>query len=444
VTAETTANTNATGSQEFVIILATRIVLLVAGVLNQSLMAYTLSPEGRGAYEICALFGLLLGTLLTPGADRGSQYFVMAQQMSLSQGVSVALTISLVGSGLAVALAIPLVPSELAFFEKASSQSFFLVLVLIPIAAFSNAMALQLDGLRRFVRMAVFLSIQALVAVIVLLVLVWGLGLGVDGAILAFAMSNLVLIVLCILDLRRHCGLVWEWPTRAGLSSALSYGFRNHVARVGAISDARLGSLLLGFTASRVEIGLFSAGSSMMLRVFMIPYSISAMLQPRIAIDEAGQPELTAFCARVAWWITGVVLVILLAVATPLVRILLSEAFLPAVPLIWILALGVFAYSGADILMSYFRGINQPEMCSWAIFLGVGANVVAFSALFQALGIKAAAWGTTIGLLVRSAFLLIVYCRTSRMKLRSVCMLKPDDVTYLWNAGRLLLRRAWP
>ena len=435
-------NANAAGSHEFVIILGTRIVLLVTGVLYQSLLSYTLLPEGRGAYAICVLFGLLLGILFTLGAGRGSQYFVMAQQMSLSQGVSVALTISLAGSGLAIALAIPFIHSELAFLEKASSPSLFWALALIPLTSFATAMSLQLRGLRRFARMAIFSSLRSIVGILVLVSLVWGLGLGVRGAILAIAFGNLALIVACILDLRRHCGLVWQMPTRSGLTRALGYGVRHNIAQVGAVLQDRLGSLLLAITASRADIGLFSAGSAMMTRVFIVPFSISIALQPRVAADQAGRPELTAFCARVAWWTTGVVLAVLLAVSTPLIRLLLSEAFLPVVPLIWIMALGVFAYSGADMFMSYFRGINRPELCSWASFLGMSANVVAFFALYPAVGIKAAAWGMTTGLFVRSAFLLMGYLRISRMGLLSTCLLKPGDIAYLWNEGRFLMNRA--
>lgn len=442
MTQDVAENSNATGGQEFVVVLATRVVLLFVGILHQSLLAYTLLPEGRGAYALCVLFGFLLGTFFTPGAGRGSQYFVMAQRMNLSHGVSIALTISLAGGGLAVACGILLLRSGLTVFEKADSQLFLLALALIPLTSFSTAMTLQLEGLRRFSRMAVFSSLQSVAALIVLVVLLWGLGLGVSGAIIALAVGNLVLIVICILDLRRHCGLVWELPTRSGLKRALGYGLRNHVAQVGAAIEDRLGTLLLGVAASRADIGFFSAGHAVMNRVFTIPSSISVALQPRVAVGKAGRPELVGFCARIAWWTTGIVLAVFLAVSTPLVRLLLSDAFLPVVPLIWIMAFGAFAYSGADMFMSYFRGINRPEICSWATCLGIGANVASFLALFQAVGVQAAAWGMTIGLFVRSAVLLAAYRRATGMGLLSTCMLRPEDVAYMWNQGLILLGRA--
>ena len=43
-----------------------------------------------------------------------------------------------------------------------------------------------------------------------------------------------------------------------------------------------------------------------------------------------------------------------------LVRILFSDAFLPAVPLLWIMAPGVLAYACAGILGTYFKGYRLP------------------------------------------------------------------------------------
>lgn len=441
MTQEAAESPHAPGGQEFVIILATRVVLLVASVVHQSLLAYLLLPEGRGAYAISVLLGSVFGLGFSPGVGRGTQYFVMTQQMSVSQGVATALTISVAGSGLAVAVAIPLIHSGLSLFEKAAPHVFYLALALVPLISLSTATALQLEGLQRFARMAAFLSMQSIVAVLVCGVLVWGLDCGVSGALIAVAVSNLSFAAACMLDLRRHCGLVLELPTRSSLTCVLGYGLRHHISQIGSLVEDRLGSLLLSLTASRADIGFFSAGSAMLTRFYALPSSIAITLQPHIARDEAGQLELTAFCARVAWWTSGSALSVLVLVGEPVVRLLFSEAFLPVVPLIWIMAMGVCVYSGADIFMAYFRGVDRPEICSWATCLGMGANVVVFFSLFRAMGVEAAAWGMTVGLVARSAFLLLVYCRISRKTLLSTCMLRLDDVTYVWNEGRLLLKR---
>lgn len=429
------------GGQDILILLASQALVTTLGVLHQGLLAYTLLPEGRGVYAICFLFGSLLGVLFTPGAGRGSQHFVMARRISLSQGVSIALTISVVGGGLAVACGIPLVLSGLSLFGKADSRLLLLALSLIPLTSFSAAMALMLDGRRRFARLAVFFSMRSIVAVIMVVVLVRGFSLGVGGAIIALMLSHFTLIAACVFDLVKNCGLVWELPTRSGVARSLGYGLRHHVVQVGAIVDERLGSLLLSLTSSLADIGFFSTGSAMMARVLAVPYSISTAVQPRITAAEAGRPELTAFCARLGWWATGATLAVLLAISEPLVRILFSEAFSPVVSLMWILAIGIVVYSGADLFMAYFRGINRPQICSLAFFLGLAANVVSFFALFPLAGLEAAAWAMTIGLVTRSVFLVAAYCRATGMGLLATCVPRRGDIVYLRHEVRLVLGR---
>ena len=62
----------------------TTLLLVAAGLVTQSLLAYALLPAGRGAYAVCTMFWCLFGILFAPGADRGTQYFMMARKLSIS------------------------------------------------------------------------------------------------------------------------------------------------------------------------------------------------------------------------------------------------------------------------------------------------------------------------------------------------------------------------
>ena len=411
MTSSTGSAVRTTGLQDFAVNMATRAGVFLSGIAMQSLLAYTLLPAGRGAYAVAVLFASLLGVLLTPGADAGAQYFVMAKRISLSQGVSVAGGVCLLGAAIATALALPLINSDLPFFEKAESSSFYLALVLIPGTTFANALLHQLVGLRRFARVAIFSLTQSVSNALALVGLVLVLGFGVNGALLALCISNLVLIILCIRDLRKHAELTWELPAGAAFASVVRYGLRYYIARIGAGLDVRAGVLVLGLMAGRSEVGLFAVASGLMLNLLMISNAVFTPLLPRAAGSEGGRAELIAFCARSATWATGGALILLLSLATPLVRFLLSAEFVPVVSLIQIIAPGILVLAGAKVLTAYFRGINQPEVCSWAVGIGLGVNITLVSLLYPHLGVAAGAWGMTGGLIARSAWLSAAYCR---------------------------------
>jgi O-antigen/teichoic acid export membrane protein len=129
--------------------------------------------------------------------------------------------------------------------------------------------------------------------------------------------------------------------------------------------------------------------------------------------------------------LTGLAIASIAAVSVPLVNILLSPKFLPSVPLIWILAPGVFMYGGSQILMGYFRGINRPGVCSLVIGVGFIANALALVFLYPILGLPAAAWAMTIGLASRSLVLFSAYRRISGRHLLETMRFQHGDLAMI-------------
>ncbi len=441
VTAPSPRRPNATGGREVVIIFATQTGRCASGLLLQSLLAYLLLPEGRGAYAVCISFASLLGVGVTFGADRGAQYFMMARQISVSQGMFLALGVCLAGSAVAVAAVFPLIHSDLAFFQKVDPGSLQLTLVLIPLISISTATELQLAGLRRFVPHAVFSLARSGITALGSVVLVWRLHMGVDGALLAVVAGHVVLFAGCIWDLRKHCGLAFEMPSLAELLRILGYGLRYYGAHVGATLQPHVSVFLLGMLTGRANIGLFAAVSALMLNLTMISNSVGIALYPRIASDAGKRPEIIELCLRLVCLATGSALVVLLAISTPLVRTLLSDAFVPVVPLMWIIAPGILASASNGLFATYFNGVDCPEVSSWAAWLGLSAHVVLLPALYPTLGLEGAAWAMTIGMIFRTVFLCFLFQRATGITPRSIWLPRRGDFVFLWTAVSHALSR---
>ena len=221
----------------------------------------------------------------------------MTKQATVSEGVGAALAICLVGGALAVTLAVPFVHSDIAFFHKAETRSFYLALALVPVMAFSGTMEFQLAGLRRFGYLAVFTLVHVVVNILVLLVLVWVGRLGVGGAVAAVVGAHGCTVLLCAWHLRRRHGLILTNPFRAVSARIVGYGLRFHPAGIGSGLEMSAGVLVLGLFASQAEIGLFATASALVFRLRMISDAVGNALLPRIA--GGGRPELTTLCLRV-------------------------------------------------------------------------------------------------------------------------------------------------
>lgn len=433
----------ASGKQEIAVLLATRGMVLALGVLTQSVLAYILMPEGRGAYAVCVLFGDLSGVIISLGTARGSQYFVMSKLVSVSQGVSVVFAFSLAGSAVAILAGLPLIHSDIEFFQNADTSSFYLSLLLIPTSLLTSVVVMQLEGLRRFNRLALFFFLRAVVGTLGILALVWALDYGVNGAVAALALGQAAMVICCVADLRRNCGLEFEMPTREGMRGVLRYGLKEYGARIGQVIDPRMGTLLLGLSAVRpAEIGLYATSSTLISRAHLISAAVAAYLLPRIADDAEGRPELAAFCARATWWIIAALLLVWVAVSTPIVPLLLSEAFAPVTRLTWIMSIGVLAYTGTEIFVAYFRGMNRPQVFSYAMWFGLAVNVAFFYLLYPRWGLYGATWALTAGHLCRSLVLWVVFLRSTRLPASATLLLRRADVAYLWASALSLARRA--
>ena len=422
-----------TGVQEVVTTFATRVAILLSGVGIQSLLAYALLPSGRGAFAVCTLFAALLGVLFTPGADAGAQYFVMSKKMSLSQGVAVSLAICAAGSGLAVLVAIPLIQSDLPFFRKSNTGDFYISLVLVPLNTFAASLQNQLSGLRRYGRLAWISLMRIAVNGLLLVLLVLSLGHGVLGAVVASCVSSFVMILACIKELKRRDGLAWELPSWSCASQVIRYGLGYYLARIGWGVDVRIGVLILGMLAETAEVGVFSVASGLMMQFILISNAVFVPLLPRTASDQGGRPNLVTFCARCTTWVTTLALIPFLVFGVPIVRTVLSAEFLQVVPLTMIIAPGILMFAGANVLTAYFRSIDRPDVCSWAVGIGVGINGLLVPLLYGTLGLQAAAWGMTLALSCRSILLAFVFYRMTSTGLISSWLPQRGDGRRLYE-----------
>ena len=189
------------------------------------------------------------------------------------------------------------------------------------------------------------------------------------------------------------------------------------------------------------QIGYFAAASALILRLLILSDSIESSLLPRIAADARGRPGLVGQCGRLSGAASALALGLLVALSVPLVRLLFSDAFLPSVPLIWILAPGLLVYAGAKVLMAYFRATNRPEVCSWVVWTGLSVNVGLLLVLYPRIGLPAAAWAMTAGLVCRSLFLVIAFRRVSGESFRSTWAPRADDLVWVRSSARAVIAR---
>lgn len=423
------------------IFFGSQVVGLTAAVLGQSLLAHALRLAGRGAAAICLHFAALAGPVFALGAASGARYCVMAKQLTVSQAAAAGIAIVLGASVAAVTVAVPLMLRGTAFFQQAPLESLLLSLVLVPLTLLKQLAVGQVTALRLFSVSALTHLLQQTGFLVGLAILVLHAGLGLNGVILASVGASLVATSVSVGTLRRRGGLTWERPRWASLKRIVAFGLGDHPGSLAGQLGPVAGLFILGSLASAAEVSLFAAASALTRKLTLIQQALWPVLQTRLMETEEHAPELFGYCLRLVFWTTLAAAIVLAAVSIPLIRILLSEAFLPAALAVWWMAPGGVAGACAEVFTTHFHSVGRPHVASLATAAGLAADLCLLVLLYPALGFAAPALSFTVGQACRCAALAFSYHREAHISWYALWMLRREDYARAWAASQAALLR---
>ena len=415
------------GFLDFSVTFSTRIVALLATLGGQSCLAWVLGPTGRGAYAVCLIYTVMLTLVFLLGCESACVYFVAAKQFTPSEGYVYACIYSAMGSSLAIITGLFLMKFPFEFFTKATPEQFYISVIAIPFGIFSTILARFFVALKEIACYSIIAISGSVANLLFTLFLVWLLQAGVEGALFANIFSELLTIILSIYFLRTRFRVTWARPKLAGMKKVLAYGSKYYIGKISNQGNAQMGTIIMAFFSNSAEIGMFSVAMRLMAQVMIIPDSLNKVLSPRISGDPEGRKQLVARCFRLACFFCGVLLFLIALLAYPIVVVLFSPAFLPAVPLIQVLAFGMTLRCGSKMLEPYLLGTNRPGLASLSVACGAAVNIILLYVLLPRIGMMGAAIGV-VGSHLASLFIMcLVFLRYSGCSIADLFRLRAED-----------------
>jgi len=427
------------GIRDFGVTFGSRIGVMVLGMGSQSCLAWCLGLADRGSYAVCMLFATMLTLACLFGCEVAAQYFVASRRLTVSEGIMNVMIYGGLGCGLAVLVGLILLRMPLSFVTKADLSSFHLALVMIPLSFFSTTITNLLSAVSEFAWLAIVNVASYGLQVILLLVLVLLLDLGVNGALLAANLVSVASIVGVLALFRKKSGLRWAWPSWQSIGEMFRYGIQYYVGKISNQVNFQIGPIILTFFASKEDIGLFVLATTLTAQAMMIPDTLTTVLIPRVAVDKTGRRELIAQCSRLITLLCGIALLVLVIFAKPIIAILFSPAFVPAVSLVRIVAIGILIRCASKVFVPFLLNTNHPGIASMSVAAGMAANLVLLWLLMPVLGLDGAAWAMTLGYVVSSLILLQGFVRISGMGFREVARFRWADwmpIAEMWQGVR--------
>ncbi len=414
---------------------ASRVLAIVISIGIASATAWLLGPGGRGEVAICMIFAQLLVLGLGFGVEMGSAYHAGRDREQIGAVLGTQLVSFAVTSVMIIGVGVACMWSPLAFVQKVPTSALVCAIGFAVTQVFFVFLTVLFMGLGRL--KAYNLARIGNQTVTLLFILVaCGITRSVTLAVVAYAFGSLLAgagLVLALAQERLVSRITFSWRTTY---ACYRYGIKYYFGKLATLVDVQMGVIVIAMAGTTEQAGLFAAAMGLASRLWILPETLNIVLLPRVLTEQSALIDLVIRCCRVAVIVVAVAALLLAVLAKPIVAILLSPAFLPAVVPLLILLPGVVLGCVAKVLISYFNGTGRPELTSITLFVGVAFNVTMVIVLLPRWGLLGVAVATSAAYVIEATLAVVLFRRLTKCSWRAFLPQAADYQTI-----RSLLRR---
>jgi len=410
-----------------------RIIILLLAVGTQSCLAWILGPGERGSFAVCQLFAVILNLFFVMGLEVSSIYFVSSKKCSLSEGVISIFAYGGISSFLAIIAGCVAIQFNFAYFHKASHLSFFLALLTIPTSLLASSLILLLTAVNEFKWFAIVSVADGIFLLLFTILFVMIGRFGVNGALTAVFIQGFLSTIVTLLFLTKRHGIYFVKPSVMRLTEMFYYGVRFHIGKASNLVNIHMGTMMAAIFLTKEDVGSFAIASQIIIRIMVIPDTLTTVLLPKVASKWNDMSRDIAKLTRITGVITSITLVLFVLMAKPIVMILFSPAFLPAVPIIQILAIGITIRGPSKIFEPYLLGVGWPGRVSISSVVTLITNIILAVLFLSWWGLTGVAIGTSLAYFCGAYVLLLGFKKHSSLKYGAIFRFKQSDFSLLFD-----------
>jgi O-antigen/teichoic acid export membrane protein len=372
------------------LLLGSTLSSVALGMLSAALQARALGPLGRGELAVAMVPGTLIATLLSASLPDFSARKAARGERPRS--------VSLLTLFFAAAIALVSLVPYLAFvrFHTQQGSDARILLIIFAATVGPSIWGSCLQGLaigRGYWRTVALLRVAPVaIATLTLLTLVIG---GIHPNVLTVGLiliSTTYAPPFVYLFLR---GITPHRPVpRALMREAASFSARGWPAGAIALVNQRVDLLMMTFLSSGRDLGYYAVATTLAAVLNAVANAIAMPMRNRIS---QGHTEVVPAFSAGTTWLTTALAVAVIACLPLLVRVVLGQQFLGAMPvMIWLL-LAQIPLASVVILTQALVGAGKPGAPLIGELVALGSTVVLILGSYGIGGIKAAAISTGIG-----------------------------------------------
>ncbi len=431
-------------SSNVLITLAANVLIACSGLITGPIAARLLGPTGRG--ELAALQNLywLVGILAMLGLPEAAIYFTARDRTKSRAVLLTGLVLPIAATPFFFACMYFLTPLLLkAQPAEVIHASRWLVLA-VPVCTTLSVATAFVRGTNDMVRW----NLVRLFPTIGWLALLVGAYLvGVRNPVHLVIGYVVVLAIACI-----PVGIVCKQMLSGSFSHIkvvavpmVRYGLPLAGAAVPQILNLRLDQILIGSALPPRELGMYAVAVAWASAVALTPNAVGGVLFPKIAssgVSASHDPTSLALAVRLGT-LTACCVGIIVFACTPLaLPLLFGSAFLPAVPVAFVLVFAAVVCGVNIIFEETLRGVGDTRGVLFAEACGLIVTVCSLAAMLRPWGIMGAGVASVLGYSGTFCILLVRMRRATGVSLRRFllpCVTDLRFITVRIQSWRLIL-----
>ncbi len=409
----------------------TRALTAVLAFITWTLNAHYLGPENLGTISliifsvtIIQLFtNFMAGAALIYLTPRTGIYklFIPAYAWSFAITLVAACLLQLIGTVFPVLEIIP-------------AGYFLPVLFLAWVMSFASANYMLLLGLERVHAYNLISLVQVVVLVLILLLMLFGIrSYEVMAYYQALFVSYCLAMVLGLAALYPSFKKVPLSGMKELIREILRFGTYVQFANIFQTMNYRLSLKFVDFYLGRAAVGILSLGMQLAEGMWLISRSIATVQYSRLSneMNYDYSVRLTLTLAKIAWVVTGLGMLVLLAIPKFVFVAIFSARFGDVKLVIASLAAGIVSLSVSMIFSGFFSSINKPYHNTISSAIGFVFTIVMGLLLIPKYGIMGAGISATISYTSLTIYQFIIFSKLTRLKAHDFLLTKLEISTLI-------------
>jgi len=422
----------------------TRIGIVLVNIPTSILVARLLGTEGQGTYASAIIFPSMFASIGILGMDAAHTYLLSGRRATLGQVNGQALRLLVFLSVFITAAYLIFIRFYEGAAEPALAEVLTLAALVIPVLLAKFFAVALLLGLGRIKWFNLGNALQAMLLLGFMCVNLFVFRGGPRGALIAYVLSELVVVALAILVARREAAgapLV-ETPPPGLFRRSFVYGVQGHAGNVLNQFTYRFDMFLVLSMVGLASQGLYSISVVLAEKLSHIPQSVQVVLFPKLSsLPPEEADRLTPRVLRNSLFLTFLAGVLLYLVSRPVLLLFYGTEYLPALRAFQILLPGIVMLSISKILSGDFSGRDKRLYHTVASGAGFGVNLALCLLWIPRHGIEGAAWASTVAYSLQSVFMLWFFRGFSGAGLAESLFVRGEDFRAYGELARRLLRR---